>query len=188
MADHPRCRVCTHDSRAAIEQAILNQKPHAQIALTFGITYRQGGPDGKLKGNNKAIARHVAHMGETFQKAVQERDLASADAMVARLRALEEHVDTVLEHALKGDPIMVEGVAILHHVTGEPLVRYDDRLILRAVSEGRKNVALLAQLAGKVETGPEGLELLRAHLDTPEGRRLLAQLDELAAIQAEQGA
>jgi len=174
-----RCPVCSHDSRAAIEQAILNQKPHAQIAKTFGFTYTRS-KDGKVMGNHKVIANHLDHMGEAFREALDAREMASGEAMATRLRVLEAEVDKVLERANEGEVVMVGDVPLLDE-EGRQVRRYDNRLILAAIREARGNVELLAKLAGKVENDPEDLDTVRAHLRSPEARRLLARLDELQA-------
>lgn len=178
-----RCPVCSHDSRAAIEQAVLNGKPHAQIALTFGFTYTRS-KDDKVMGNHKVIKNHLTHMGESFQKAMEDRDLASGEAMAARLRVLEAEVDGVLKRANAGEPVMVGDVPLLNE-DGSPVLRYDNRLILAAIAQARANVELIAKLAGKVEADPTDTEAVRQHLRSPEARRLLARLDELAAQQGE---
>lgn len=176
-----RCPVCSHDSRAAIEQAILNGKPRAQVALTFGITYTRGS-DGKKVGNASTITRHLKHMGDAFQKAMDERDLASGEAMAARLRVLEDEVDRVIRRANEGTVVMVGDVPLLDD-EGRQIMRYDNRLLLSAVAQARANVELIAKLAGKVENDPTDLDATRHHLRSPEARRLLARLEELAAVE-----
>ena len=174
-----RCPVCSHDSRAAIEQAILNGKPKTQVALTFGFTYTRA-KDGKVMGNHKVITNHLDHMGEAFRKAMDDRDLASGEAMAARLRVLEAEVDKVLERANAGQPVLVGDVPLLDD-EGRQVMRYDNRLVLAAVAQARANVELMAKLAGKVENDPEDLDAVRAHLQSPKARRLLAELEALAA-------
>jgi len=174
-----RCRVCSHDSRAAIEQAILNNKPKAQIALTFGFTYTRR-KDNKVMGDHKVIANHIDHMGEAFRAAMDDRDMASGEALAARMRALDAEVDKVIERANDGMPVMVADVPLLND-DGTPVMRYDNRLLLAAVREGRANIEMLAKLAGKVEAEPEDLDLVRAHLQNPKARALLAALEELTS-------
>lgn len=177
-----RCRVCSHDSRAAIEQAILNGKPKASVAKTFGITYTQS-KTGKVVGNHKVIQHHLDRcMGEAFQKSLEAREMASGEAMATRLRVLEAEVDKVLDRANQGEVVMVGDVPLLDD-EGRQVRRYDNRLILAAIREARGNVELLAKLAGKVENDAEDTDAVRRHLQSPEARRLLARLEELAAQQ-----
>lgn len=176
-----RCPVCSHDSRAAIEQAILNGKPKAQVAKTFGFTYTRS-KDGATLGNHKVITNHLEHMGEAFRESMEARELASGEAMATRLRVLEAEVDKVMERANKGEPVTVGDVPLLDD-EGRPVMRYDNRLLLAAVQQARRNVELIAKLAGKVEADPTDTESVRQHLRSPEARRLLARLDELAAQQ-----
>lgn len=181
-----RCPVCSHDSRAAIEQAILNGKPKAQIAKTFGFTYTRS-KDQRVMGNHKVIQNHLDRcMGEAFKASLEAREMASGEAMATRLRVLEAEVDKVLERANAGEVVMVGDVPLLDD-DGQQVRRYDNRLILAAIREARGNVELLAKLAGKVEQDPEDVDAVRKHLQSPEARRLLARLEELAA-QAEKGA
>jgi hypothetical protein len=179
-----RCPVCSHDSRAAIEQAILNGKPKAQVALTFGFTYTRS-KDGKVMGNHKVITNHLDHMGESFRKAMDDRDLASGEAMAARLRVLEAEVDKVLERANEGKVLLVGDVPLLDD-EGRQIRVVDNRLVLAAVAQARANVELMAKLAGKVENDPEDLDSVRKHLQSPKARRLLAELEAMAAAEAEQ--
>lgn len=175
-----RCPVCSHDSRAAIEQAILNGKPKAQIAKTFGFTYTRS-KDQKVMGNHKVIQNHLDRcMGEAFKASMEAREMASGEAMATRLKVLEAEVDKVLDRANRGEPVMVGDIPLLDD-EGRQIMRYDNRLILAAIREARGNVELLAKLAGKVENDPEDLEAVRQHLRSPEARRLLARLDELQA-------
>lgn len=178
-----RCPVCTHDSRPAIEQAILNGKAHSQIALAFGFTYTRS-KDQKVIGNHKVIANHIDHMGEAFRKAMDERDLASGEALALRLRALEQEVDKVLERANDGTVVMVGDVPLLDD-EGREVRAYDNRLVLAAVAQARANVEMMAKLAGKIETDPEDLDAVRKHLTSPKARRLLAELEALAAQESE---
>lgn len=178
-----RCPVCSHDSRAAIEQALLNGKPKAQVAKTFGFVYRRGS-DGKEMGNHKVMTNHLDHMGEAFKASVEGREMASGEAMAARLRVLEAEVDRVIERANKGEPVMVGDVPLLNE-DGSAVVRYDNRLLLAAIGHARANVELIAKLAGKVENDPEDLDAVRAHLRDPEARRLLQRLEELAAAETD---
>lgn len=181
-----RCPVCSHDSRPAIEQAILNGKPKAQIAKTFGFTYTRS-KDGREMGNHKVIQNHLDRcMGEAFKKSLEAREMASGEAMATRLRVLEAEVDKVLERANKGEPVMVGDVPLLDD-EGRQIMRYDNRLILAAIREARGNVELLAKLAGKVENDPEDVDAVRKHLQSPEARRLLARLEELAAQAEREG-
>lgn len=177
-----RCPVCSHESRAAIEQALMNGKPKATVAKTFGFTYIRSS-DGREIGNHKALQKHVDKcMGEAFQKALADKELASGEAMVTRLRNLEAQVDKVIERANEGRVLMVAGVPLLDD-EGKQITVYDDRILLAAVREARANVDLLARLAGKVEGEPADLDTVRRHLTDPRARKALAELEAIAAEQ-----
>lgn len=163
----------------------MNGKPAATIAKTFGFTYTRSS-DGREVGNHKPIQRHLDKcMGEAFKASIEAREMASGEAMATRLRALEAEVDKVLERANRGTPVLVGDVPLLDD-EGRQVLVYDNRLVLAAIREARGNVELLAKLAGKVENDPEDLGALRAHLQSPEARRLLARLEAMAAEQAKE--
>lgn len=174
------CGICIHDSRLAIEQAILNGKPLTQIARQFGITYTSA--KGAEVGDHKAVQRHRDnHMAAAYQAAVQDREVKSGQAMADRLAQLEAEVDKVIARANEGEVVMVGDVPLLDD-EGREMRRYDSRLLLAAVREARGNVELLAKLAGAIPEGKaEELDAIRRRLENPQTRRLLAMLDELDA-------
>lgn len=142
---HP-CQVCDHPSRLAIDQAILNQKPLRGIARDFGIgSGEQGTPS--FKADHKKITRHIDRcMGDAYSVA-READLeASGLALVNRMVQMDEVVDEVLARSRKGHPVLDDGVPLLDE-DGQPLRRYDDRMILAAVQQARRNTEIRARLS-----------------------------------------
>lgn len=177
------CAVCIHPSRAAIEQAILNGKAASGIARDFGFTYtrRTGEKAGEEAPDHRIVTRHRdQHMGKAYATAVAEREVQSGVAIAKRLEVLDEKVDLAIEHALEGEPVLV-GDAPLLNDDGTQVMRRDWRLLLAAVREGRANAELLAKLAGRTESDTPDLDAIRQHLGSPEARKLLQQLEELAA-------
>lgn len=173
------CAICTHPSRLAIEQAILNDKPKTAIARDFGFTYTDG--KGTVRGDHKAITRHIPHMQGAYEATVAERERQTGQAMAERLNDLDREVTQVLERANQGHPVMVGDVPLLDD-EGRTILAYDDRLILAAVRTGRMNVELMAKLAGAIPEGKtEELDAIRRRLENPKTRRLLAMLDEMDA-------
>lgn len=173
------CRVCTHESRAAIEQAILNGKAAAAICRDFGFTYtvRSGEQEGQEKPDHKIITRHRdEHMGKAYQTAIADREKASGDAMVARLKHLDDELDAVLERAKEGRILEVEGVPLLDD-EGKPERVRDERLILAVVREARANMDVGLKLSGRTEHDPMELDRLRAGLENPAIRKLMADLE-----------
>lgn len=173
------CAICIHDSRAAIEQAILSRKPASQIARNFGFTYtRRSGPKaGQKTPDHRIVTRHRdEHMGKAYQTAVAESEAQSGVAMVNRLKMLDEAVDFVMEKAREGVVLEVEGVPLLDD-DGQPLRKQDLRLMLAAVRESRANIDTGLKLSGRTEHDPQTMERIRAQLQDPEARRLLAELD-----------
>lgn len=177
---HP-CRICVHDSRPAIEQAILSGKPRASIARNFGFTYRSGKTGEEVPDGN-VVKKHIERcMPKAYQTAMAERENRSGVAMATRLEVLEQKVDLVIERAEKGEPVMVGDEPLLDD-DGRQVMRFDNRLLLAAVREARGNVELMAKLAGAIpENKAEEVEAIRRRLESPEARKLLAALDALDA-------
>lgn len=184
MAGGRPCQVCQHESRLSIDQAILNGKGLRAIARDFGIGSRVGTPD--FRPDHKKVERHRdGCMGEAY-RAAREADLEKSGlALVNRMKELDEAVDEVLARARKGEPVYdAEGVTLLMDTDGvTPLVRYNDRTLLAAIREARRNTEMRAKLAGAVPEGDQdSLDQARALLASPEARRLLAQLDALQSM------
>lgn len=181
MAGERPCSVCQHPSRLAIDQAILNGKALRAIARDFGIGSGEYGTD-SFKPDHKKVERHRERcMGEAY-RAAKAADLeASGLALVNRMKELDEAVDEVLNRARSGEVVYdPEHIAPLLDEDGRPLRRYNDRTILAAVQQARRNTELRAKLAGATEdTDPEALERQRQMLGDPKARKLMAELDAL---------
>lgn len=173
------CRVCNHESRAAIEQAILNGKAASRIARDFGFTYtvRTGKKAGTQAPDHRIVTRHRDdHMGKAYQAAMEKREADSGNAIVNRLAFLDETVDQVIARAQEGRVLEVQGVPLLDDA-GEPIRARDERLILYAVSQARENAHLALKLSGRTETDPAALERIRAGIQDPAVRKMLADLE-----------
>lgn len=184
-----RCPVCDHPSVLGINQAILNGKPFRQIARTYKIGSERSG---EFRPDHKKVIRHAEGcMATSFQK-VQESNLtAQGEAIQARLRFLDEQVDTAIQDALKGEEVMM-GDAPLLDENGHPVTRRTIshiRALLAAVREGRQNAALVAKLAGAMpEEDLDALDRARQGLEDPAVRRLVQQMEErLAELETAQG-
>jgi hypothetical protein len=181
MATERPCSVCQHNSRLAIDQAVLNGKALRAIARDFGIGSGEPGTE-TFKPDHKKVERHRDRcMGEAY-RAAREADLeASGLALVNRMKQLDEVVDEVLARERKGIVVYdSEGIAPLLDDDGQPLRRYNDRTILAAVQQARRNTEIRAKLSGAVPDGdPEALARQRDLLSDPKARRLMAELDAL---------
>jgi len=182
-----RCAVCAHPSILGINAAILNGKPFRAIARDFKIGSERSGT---FTPDHKKVTRHAEGCMATSFQQIQDTNLtAQGEAIQARLRFLDEQVDTAIKDALEGEPVMV-GDAPLLNDDGSPKMRRSIahvRALLAAVREGRQNAALVAKLAGAMpEEDLEALERARAGLDNPEVRRLMLQVEELLAQQAQE--
>jgi hypothetical protein len=182
MAGERPCQVCQHGSRLTIDQAILNGKALRAIARDFGIGAHPGTE--QFRPDHKKVERHRDRcMGEAYQAAKAADLEASGLALINRLKELDEAVDEVLARSRKGEPIYdTEGIQVLLEEDGvTPRKRYNERMILAAVQQARKNTEIRARLSGAVPEGdPEALERQRLLLQSPEARRLMAELDALA--------
>lgn len=184
-----RCSVCQHPSVLGINQAILNGKAYRAIARDWKIGSERSGT---FHPDHKKVIRHAEDcLATSFQK-VQETNLtAQGEALQARLRYLDEQVDTAITDALKGELVMVGDTPMLDD-DGKPVERRSIahiRALLGAVREGRHNAALMAKLSGAMpDEDQEALEKARQGLEDPESRRLIQELEErLASLETEQG-
>lgn len=183
MAGGRPCQVCSHQSRHSIDQAIINGKALRAIARDFGIGAHPG--TDQFRPDHKKVERHRdGCMGEAYKRAVDENLEASGLAIVNRLKEIDEAVDEVLTRSRKGEVIYdSEGVLALLEEDGvTERRRYNDRMILAAVQQARRNAETRAKLAGAFpETDDDSLAAQRALLASPEARALMAQLDAITS-------
>lgn len=181
MADRP-CSICSHPSRLAIDQALLNGKGLRPTAVAFGIGSGEFGTP-SFKPDHKKVQRHIDKcMGEAY-RAAKEADLVqSGRAIILRIQQMDEIVDEVLAQEREGVPITDEHGVVLHPVTGEPIMRRNNRVVLAAVAESRKNNEFLAKLAGALPEGDEdAASKARAALADPNVRKAMADVDAAMA-------
>ena len=181
-AHEPRCRICQHPDRAAIEQAIVNGRALRDIARTFGIGSHPGTPD--FRPDHKIISRHRdEHMSALWQQTRTETLEEQGNALHRRMDELDAAVNETLGRARKGTPRFdIDGLPVLDPQTGEQRVDYPDRLILAAVREARRNVDMRARLEELIPEGDaDAVATARAALENPEARRAVADLEALLA-------
>lgn len=182
MASSPRCRICQHDDRAAIETAILAGKSRLSIARTFHLgSVRQ--KDGVFRPDHKIVQRHIdGCMPDAYQRAMDETKVAHGQQIAARLKHLDDVVDEVLEEARKGYPMTSEDGTPLLNPDGSQVVRRDGRMILAAVKEARANADMLARLSGAAPDETEAAaEAARRALESPEVRKMLTDVEAMLA-------
>lgn len=180
----PKCTICWHPDRQAIEQQIINGKPLRQIAIQWGWSYTNG-KTGKVEGDHKRVSLHRDKcMAADYAYATGADKAETGFAIQARLDELDRHIDTVLKRRLAGHPVEVEGVALLNE-DGSPQLVYDDRLILLAVREARRNLDARWRFAsGLPEPDKDSMEQARQAMADPEVRRLLQTVEETLARHA----
>lgn len=179
--EHP-CQVCSHPDRLAIEGAMLAGKGMKALCVQFSIGSRVGQPD--FIPDHKKLTRHRdSHMGDAYLAAKAGRLVESGNAMVDRLGHLNAVVDETMTRLRKGVPVTDEHGTVLDD-NGNPVVRFDNRAILAAVAEARRNVEVEARLMGALPEGdPDAVEQARAALQNPEARRAIADLERMLAEQ-----
>lgn len=177
-----RCPVCEHPSVLGINQAILNGKSFRSIAEHYRIGSERSGT---FRPDHKKVSRHAERcLATSFQQIQKDSLEAQGAAMMARLKYLDEQVDTAITDALRGEIVMVGDAPMLDD-DGNPVERRSIshvRALLAAVREGRHNVALVAKLAGALpDEDADALERARKGLEDPEVRKLMQKVEELLA-------
>lgn len=177
-----RCPVCEHPSVLAINQAILNGKSFRAIARDFQVGSARSG---EFRPDHKKVSRHAEGCMATSFQAIQETNLTAQGAAIqARLKYLDDQVDTAIQDALEGEVVMLGDAPMLDD-EGKPVHRRTIshvRALLAAVREGRQNQALMAKLAGALpEEDQDALEKARQGLQDPTVRRLLQEMEERMA-------
>lgn len=183
MVTNPRCRVCKHDSRAAIETAILAGKAQRAIARDFHLGSTSA--DGAFHADHKVVARHTEScMPDAYQSAMANAKVGHGAQIASRLRFLDECVDEVIAEARRGEPVMAEdGTAYLND-DGSIIVRKNHRVLLAAVAQARSNAEMLAKLSGAApEEDQAALDKARRALTDPVARRMLTDLEAHLATQ-----
>jgi hypothetical protein len=123
-----RCTVCDHpDSFRINEDIVLNGMTNRDIAGQYGLS-------------KSAVDRHKAHIPELLVQARRNRDLYEAEAILQRIRDLEEETLGQLEGG-KDDG--------------------DRRLVLHAIREQRGNLELAAKVAQIIASAPQ-INLIQA--------------------------
>lgn len=173
---HP-CQVCSHPDRLAIEAAMLAGKGMKDLCRQFQIGSRVGTPE--FIPDHKKLTRHRdTHMQASYQAAMAGRLVESGNAMVDRLGHLNAVVDETMTRLRKGVPVTDEHGTVLDD-SGNPVVRFDNRAILAAVAEARRNVEVEARLMGALPEGdPDAVAQARAALTDPAARKLIADLED----------
>ena len=117
MARH--CTICAHPDREAIDKALLEGKlSNRRIAAQCAVT-------------ENALRRHVAagHLPQHLAKAQQAGEVAKADTLLARLKALNAETRDILSEARAGQ---------------------DNELALKAIARCEKQLELEARLLGEL--------------------------------------
>jgi len=186
MVTNPRCRICKHDSRSAIETAILSGKAQRAIARDFhlGSTRTEQGHATFIP-DHKIVARHTERcMPDAYQSAMSEAKTVHGAQIASRLRFLDECVDEVIAESRLGEPIMSEDGVPFLNADGSPMTRKNHRVLLAAVREARGNAEMLARLSGAApEEDQEALDKARQALNDPVARRMLTDLEAHLATQ-----
>lgn len=182
MAERP-CQVCSHPSRLAIDQALLNGKGLRPTAVAFGIGSGEFGTD-SFKPDHKKVQRHIDRcMGEAYRAAKEADQIDVGRLLIQRMERADEIVDGIVARNIDGVPLSDENGPLLKP-DGTPYMKVNERVLLSAVSEMRRNAEMRAKLAGALPEGDEdAVTKARAALNSPEARKALADLDAILAQQ-----
>lgn len=113
------CTICQHPDREAIDNALLEGKlSNRRIAAQCAVT-------------ENALRRHVAagHLPKHLAKAQEAGEVAKADTLLARLKALNAETRAILSEARAGQ---------------------DNALALKAIARCEKQLELEARLLGEL--------------------------------------
>lgn len=184
-----RCPVCEHPSVLGINQAILNGKSFRAIARDWKIGSERSG---NFTPDHKKVSRHAEGCMATSFQQIQESNLtAQGEAIHARMKYLEDQVDTAIRDALEGDVLMIGDTPMLDDDGNPKRVRTTAhlRVLLAAVREGRHNQELVAKLAGAMpDEDQAALERARKGLEDEGARKLVQKLEQrLAELEADAG-
>jgi len=84
----PRCTVCSHPQRAAIDAALVASEAHRSVAKRFSVSA-------------PAVFRHQSeHLPAQMVKAKEVSEVAAASALVKELRELTKKTGVVLARAM----------------------------------------------------------------------------------------
>ena len=126
------CTICTHPERVAIDKALIAGEPYRNIAERFGTSAT-------------ALTRHKSeHLSDTLVKATAAKETADADDLLADIRMLRARADRLytLSEGLLGKALAANN---LNAAVGAI------RAAIAANQDGRANIELLGELAGKLE-------------------------------------
>lgn len=131
------CTICRHPKRAAAEKALAQGEPGRAVAKRLGLSYA-------------SLERHGRNcIRKALKKAAEKREAALADRLLDEMESLHATTRDILHDAREGRTIKVKRAGIKEPV--EVHVPPDGTVALRAIGQARKNVELVARLAGKLE-------------------------------------
>lgn len=81
------CKICSHNDRAAINKAIVDQRSLRDIAVQFGIS-------------RSAVDRHKKHIPKALTQAKQAETVAESTSLLSRVEKLMTRCETIYERAM----------------------------------------------------------------------------------------
>ncbi len=126
----PRCTVCAHPERAAIDAAVLAGGSKRAVATQYGLSA-------------EAVQRHKAHIPPALAKAHEAKEVARADSLLGMVRS---QYDRALRHIDASEQVLKQAKRSKNR-----------RDILEAIRtagvpmrEARRNLELLAKMIGQI--------------------------------------
>ncbi len=80
------CTICTNESRAEIDAALLNETPYRHIAARYGTS-------------TGALQRHREHLPSQLVKAQEQEDVSQAIDVIKQLKAINGATLAILKEA-----------------------------------------------------------------------------------------
>ena len=85
------CTICTHDSRSAIDKALVRREPYRNIAKRFSVS-------------QAALSRHLNdHLVPILAKATEAEEISEADRLRTELEGVKDDVERLKEKAEEDD-------------------------------------------------------------------------------------
>ena len=80
------CTICTHESRADIDAALVAEEPYRHIATRYGTS-------------TGALQRHREHLPSQLVKAREAEEVTQADTLLEQVRSLQTRALSILDRA-----------------------------------------------------------------------------------------
>ena len=126
------CTICTHESRADIDAALVAETPYRHIAARYGTS-------------TGALQRHREHLPNQLVKAREAEEVTQADTLLEQVRSLQTRALSILDRADKAGDLRTALGAIREARSNLELLA---KLLGELQQEGTVNVTLTPEWLG----------------------------------------